>query len=309
MPPHMGHVGLCQVALSQCDQLTIFVCTREVEAILGVLRASWMKKLIPEAKIVHMHREIPQEPSEHPDFWTIWREAIREFHPEPIDVVFGSEEYIIRLAMELSAEPIIVDPDRLAFPVSGSGIRDNPMNYWSQIPGVVRSYYQKRVVMFGPESVGKSTLAKNLASAFGTGFVPEYGRAYDQYKESETWTELDFQKIASRQNAMRSAVSQTAGPILFEDTDPLLTAVWEIMLTGVSSTNLMQETPLADLYLLLDIDVHWENDGTRYFGDARRQEFMNLCLQVLEERCATFVVINGTWEERELKAVQIIQKL
>lgn len=256
-----------------------------------------------------MHREIPQEPLEHRDFWAIWRKTILEFHPEPIDAVFGSEEYINRLALELNAEPVIVDPERIAFPVSGAEVRENPKKVWSHIPGIIRSYYQKRVVTFGPESVGKSTLAKNLAQFFGTVYVPEYGRTYDQYSRGENWGAKDFQKIAARQRAIRSTVAQMAGPVLMEDTDPLLTAVWEIMLTGSSSAYLKQETPLADLYLLLDIDVPWEQDGTRYFDDDHRQKFMHLCLQILQERGANYEVISGTWEEREAKAVNFIRQL
>ena len=38
----------------------------------------------------------------------------------------------------------------------------------------------KRVVICGPESTGKSTLAKELASHFETDFVEEYAREYLQ---------------------------------------------------------------------------------------------------------------------------------
>ena len=39
-----------------------------------------------------------------------------------------------------------------------------------------------KVVLFGPESTGKSTLAKELASHFETDFVEEYAREYLQKK-------------------------------------------------------------------------------------------------------------------------------
>ena len=39
-----------------------------------------------------------------------------------------------------------------------------------------------KVVLFGPESTGKSTLAKELASHFKTDFVEEYAREYLQKK-------------------------------------------------------------------------------------------------------------------------------
>ena len=39
-----------------------------------------------------------------------------------------------------------------------------------------------KVVLFGPESTGKSTLAKELADHFKTDFVEEYAREYLQKK-------------------------------------------------------------------------------------------------------------------------------
>ena len=40
-----------------------------------------------------------------------------------------------------------------------------------------------RVILFGPESTGKSTLAKKLASHYGSTWVPEYLRDFtiDKY--------------------------------------------------------------------------------------------------------------------------------
>ena len=167
MPPHDGHVGICRAAMAQCDQLSVFLCSREVEPIPGHLRAAWLSSLLPDARIIHMHRDIPQEPRDHPEFWTIWRKAIFEHHPEPIDRVFGSEDYVIRLAAEIGGKPVLIDPERIAFPVSGTDVREDPVGNWAHVPGTVRPWYQKRVVTFGPESVGKSTLAARLGSIFG----------------------------------------------------------------------------------------------------------------------------------------------
>jgi nicotinamide riboside kinase len=39
-----------------------------------------------------------------------------------------------------------------------------------------------KVVLYGPESTGKSTLSKALAEHYKTAFVPEYARTYLQVK-------------------------------------------------------------------------------------------------------------------------------
>jgi NadR type nicotinamide-nucleotide adenylyltransferase len=308
MPPHSGHIGMCRAAREQCDVLSVLVCTRDVEPVPGHLRASWMRQLLPNANIIHLHRDIPQAPEEHPEFWSIWIEAIRELHPEPIDRVFGSEEYVLRLANELGAEPVLIDPDRLAFPISGTAVRLDPYSNWNHVPHAVRPWYQKRVIVFGPESVGKSTLAKFLAQYLNSPYVPEYGRTYDRYKLTSEWTAADFTRIAQGHSALRAAVSPCAGPILIEDTDPLLTSVWARMLTG-EAHNLESTTELGDLYLLLKTDVPWVNDGTRYFEREQRDRFYGLCREVLRRRTANFVEIGGSWSAREKMAILELDRL
>ncbi len=309
LPPHAGHAGLCRVAAAMCDRLSVLVCTRDVEPIPGHLRAGWMRALLPGARILHMHREIPQEPAEHPDFWRIWREAIAEHHPEPVHRVFGSEPYVVRLAQELGAEPVVVDPDRLAFPVSSTAVRDDPAGNWAHVPGPVRPWYQKRVVTFGPESVGKTILAARLAALLGSPHVPEYGRTYDRFRGGDDWGAQDFLNIADGHLAIRATVAESAGPILVEDTDPLLTSVWARMLTGEPLPELEEGTRLADLYLLLRTDIPWADDGTRYFGDGRRERFMELCREVLARRGARVVEIGGGWDEREAAAIAAVEAL
>lgn len=301
LPPHAGHLGLCRAAMAMCGRLAVLVCSHDAEPIPGVLRHAWMAAELPGADVIHMHRDIPQTPDEHPDFWPIWRAAIAEHVPGPIGRVFGSEPYVVRLAAELGAAPVVLDPDRLAFPVSGTLLRTDPATHWAHVPPSVRPWFQKRVVTFGPESVGKSTLAALLGAAAG-GHVPEYGRTYDRFRPPGDWGAGDFLRIAEGHLALRAALAPAAGPVLVEDTDPLLTAIWARMLTGAALPALEEGTRLADLYLLLGTDAPWVDDGTRYFGDGRRERFMALCRAVLAARGARVVEIGGGWAARESAA-------
>ena len=43
-----------------------------------------------------------------------------------------------------------------------------------------------RIVIYGPESTGKTTLAKSLAENYRTNWVPEFARAYLQNKWDST---------------------------------------------------------------------------------------------------------------------------
>jgi len=268
-----------------------------------------MMELLPGVTIVHHDQPVPQEPQDHPDFWEIWRNICLWAHPQPIDRVFGSETYVNRLAAELGAQPLVIDTARLAFPVSGTAVRSNPASVWRFVPGPVRPYFQKRVVLFGAESTGKSTLAEALARHFDTLYVPEYGRTYDANRTGGDWTPLDFKAIAQGHEALRAGMAPEAGYVLFEDTDPLLTRVWQEYLLGQAPLEEFGH-PLADLYLLLDVDMPWRDDGTRYQGDPQaRSSFHNRCRVLLDDVNANWHLVSGTGPERLTQCITAVERL
>lgn len=306
LPPHNGHVLLGDFARAYADEITILVCTLDRDPIPGKLRATWMRELFPTCRVLHLDRDVPQEPAEHPAFWAIWREIVREAHPEPIDFVFASEAYGHRLATELRAAFVPVDPLRLAAPVSGTRVRDNPFACWAHLPVPVRAHYVKTVCLFGPESSGKTTLATSLALHFNTTLVPEYGRTYTDTFGTDVAAD-DLQRIAIGHRAMTAAAKRHANKILICDTDPVLTAVWADMLLGQRPAELDIVAEPSDLYLLTDIDFPWIDDGTRYFADrAIRQRFFDLCRTELERRRLPYVVVAGTPEARLNAAVAAV---
>jgi NadR type nicotinamide-nucleotide adenylyltransferase len=265
-----------------------------------------MTELVPGARIVHLDRDVPQEPSDHPDFWDIWRGIVKEFHPEPVDFVFTSERYGDRLAAEAGARHVPFDPSRMAAPVSGNEVRDDPYRHWDYLPAPVRAHYAKSVCLFGPESTGKSSLARKLAAHYRTVAIPEYGRVY-----CETFgtycTADDLRAIVKGQGALEAAARRQANRLLILDTDRLMTALWADMLIGLRPPDLDAVERTADLYLLADIDIPWADDGTRYFpGEASRNRFYRICREELEKRGLPFVTIGGQGDDRLIAAIKAI---
>ena len=308
MPPHRGHLMLCDFARSYCDELTVLVCSRPGDPIDGALRYDWMRELVPGARIVHFAKDVPQEPSEHPGFWRIWREIIKSVHPESVDFVFTSEPYGGRLADELGARHVPFDPGRNAAPVSGSDVQRNPYLFWNYLPPPVRAHYVKTVCLFGPESTGKSTLAKRLAAHFHTIAAPEYGRTYCEIFGTYCKAD-DLRAIVKGQASLEFAAKRQAGPLLILDTDRLMTALWADMLIGVRPPDLDAVAQTADLYLLAEIDIPWADDGTRYFpGDSARQRFYRICREELEKRKLPFEIISGDRDARLKAAVDAVNR-
>jgi len=308
MPPHAGHLFMCDVAARVVDELTVLVCTRAQEPIEGALRAEWMRASVSAGvRVRHMHRDVPQEPADHPDFWSIWGAIIREFHPEPVDMVFGSEGYVVPLAQTVGASPFIVDAGRGAMPVSATAIRNDPTGHWGFVPPAVRPYYQKHICLMGPESTGKSTAAEQLARMHDTLYIPEYGRTYDAtMRTGQGWGEADFAAIIRGHAAMRAEIARRAGPMVFEDTDALQTLVWAEYLLGKRNR---AEALLADFvpathYLLLSPDVEWVDDGTRYAPDAEtRAWFFERCRAELTRRALPYDIVTGADHAERLRAM------
>ena len=191
MPPHLGHMLLCKFAQNYADELVIVVGSIDAEEAIipGRLRYEWMKKLFPDAKVVHLHENLPQQPNEHPDFWNLWKDALNRIIPAGYtpDLVFASESYASELASNWGARHVLVDPERHSIKISGTAVRNDPLENWDYLPHVVRPYFLKKVCIVGPESSGKSVLARDLAAHYGTTFVPEFAKGYILQR---TWKEL-----------------------------------------------------------------------------------------------------------------------
>ena len=306
MPPHAGHQLLCETAAALCDALTILVCWLPDDPIPGPLRLAWMSELCPTARVVGHGAVVPQEPHEHPDFWPIWRDIARAAHPEPVDLVFASEAYGGRLAIELGARFHPVDPARDGEPVSASAVRADPLGCWPHLPPPVRAHYARTICLHGPESVGKSTLAKALAATFDTLWAPEYGRTWcDQF--GIDLSAADLVTIAQTQEALAASLKRRCNRRLMLDTDPLMTAVWSDMLLGRRDPWFDDWRETADLYLLLDTDLPWADDGTRVFGGADdRARFLAGCRDELTRRGVRWASVTGSGDARIASALAAI---
>lgn len=306
MPPHAGHVLMCRTAAALVDELTILVCWLPDDPIPGEQRLAWMRELFPQCRVIGHGAPVPQTPEEHPGFWEIWRTLIREAHPEPIDTVFASEAYGERLASEVGARFHPVDPGREAVPVSASEIRADPWRHWRYIPEPVRPHYARTICLHGPESTGKSWLAPRLAQHFDTLMVPEYGRIWCETLGTEMVMD-DLLTIATTHDAMTRAALRQCNRRLILDTDPLMTAVWADMLFERRDPWFDAWQDTADLYLLLDIDLPWVDDGTRLFGMKNvRRRFFDLSQAELERRGVRWVLVGGEGEARLENAIAAI---
>ena len=86
-----------------------------------------------------------------------------------------------------------------------------------------------RIAIFGPESTGKTTLAKQLADYYQTAWVPEFARKYLQEKLDSgrgICDAKDMLPIAYGQTKLENERAAIANTYLFCDTNLMVTKVF-----------------------------------------------------------------------------------
>jgi NadR type nicotinamide-nucleotide adenylyltransferase len=309
MPPHLGHVYLFDFAQHYVDELAIVVDSLKNQPIPGELRYQWVREMFPDALVLHLAEDNPQEPAEDPEFWQIWHDSLTRILPFKPDYLFASEEYGWKLSEVMDAQFVPVDIDRTIMPVSGTAVCEDPLSNWQYLPRVVRPYFAKRVCIFGPESTGKSTLARKLAEHYASVFVPEYARTHIESRNGDISLD-DISMIARGQMASEDAIAFNANRVLFCDTDLVTTTIWSKWLFQSCPEWIEAEANQRqyDLYLVTDVDVPWVEDSVRYLPNERKS-FLDRCIEELEKRDRNYIVLSGNWEKRLTNAIAAVDEV
>jgi NadR type nicotinamide-nucleotide adenylyltransferase len=171
-----------------------------------------------------------------------------------------------------------------------------------------------KIVLFGPESTGKTTLSKLLASHYKTEWVPEYAREYLQDKwnlHQKTCESHDLIPIAIGQIKLENEAAKKANKILICDTDLLETMVYSLTYYGGSVDPKLEKAAIEntyDLYLLTSIDIPWEKDDLRDRPE-QRQEMFDAFERALVDYNRFYVLLTGDTISRFKKVVKVIDKL
>ncbi|MET0760256.1 MAG: DUF4301 family protein, partial [Flavobacterium sp.] len=170
-----------------------------------------------------------------------------------------------------------------------------------------------KIAIFGPESTGKTTLAKKLAEHYETVWAPEFARDYLQ----EKWNAA--QKICEPEDLMPIAIGQTklenealliANKYLFVDTCLLTTKVFSEMFYNFCDPILDKaaRNHQYDLFFLTDFDVPWEKDDLRDSPNDRESTF-DVFKKALIENNKSFITLSGDAKTRLKNAIARIDDL
>lgn len=171
-----------------------------------------------------------------------------------------------------------------------------------------------KVVLFGPESTGKTTLSGQLARHYNTVWAPEFARDYLQEKwnnERKKCEQEDLIKIAEGQIALENELARKADKVLICDTDLLETKVYSEEFYGGfvdAKLDIAAIENTYDVYFLTYIDTPWEADDLRDKPEERLEMF-NAFENALKKNNRPYILLKGDKETRLKKATEIIDGL
>lgn len=166
----------------------------------------------------------------------------------------------------------------------------------------------KKIAVVGPESTGKSTMSEQLAAYYNTVWVPEYAREYCENLTAPcTWQ--DEINMFRGQLELENRLLPQANKLLICDTTFITVKIWSDYTFGKSPQEVLDELPRHpyDFYLLMDIDLPWEEDPLRDFPHLR-EHFMAVWYAELQALNASYAKISGNDEVRFKNAVTAVNK-
>lgn len=129
-----------------------------------------------------------------------------------------------------------------------------------------------KIGIIGPESTGKSSLARYLANRYKGEYIPEYARAFVERKGT---TDVTYDELCDIAQHQIEELKNLSGELVFFDTELIVTKVWFDYAFGCVPEWLeeaIKRYPM-DVYLLTYPDLPWIPDKARSNGsDAIRKE-------------------------------------
>ena len=328
-PLHLGHIHAINYSATLCDKLYVVLCHSEEQDKKFFLdqglkpvpykeRLRWLLEVYQDIEHVYILTHDENHFKVYPHGWIDWSASIKKLIPERFNILFSSEKDYQEGFKKYfpECETCLIDPERNAVPISASQIRkEGIFKHWEKLPGVVRPYFAKKVVVVGTESCGKTTLVKYLAKKYNTSWVEEYGRIYTEkncFGREDLLVYDDYPKIAYTHKIEEEKALRTANKLVFIDTEAIITQYYCYLYEGKKHPLVDEIIKLQnyDMWLYLEPDVKWIDDGIRSQGTTDKRvsnnELLKSFIKSYLPAYTNVYYIKGSYNKRFQQVVDLI---
>lgn len=291
LPPTLGHAALIRYAaqIGRAAHIILAIQPDEPfreERIRAISDHIYDLNFHLNGRRVFFHlidKTLPQEPTPETEaeFYDMWAGFLKDFGAEKGDAIVASESYGYHLAEAIDGVFYPYDMNRDIVKVKATNVRDDLLWNWTEMMPEFSIQLQKRVTIFGAESTGKSTTARNVLWAYSDAPTTEWARQYLEVPEvGHKVTEAKMHAIWHGQAAYQRYATYVwevaSGPVIVHDTDLFSTlGYWRLdkSLPG-PPTNLIEEAKelKSDLYIITPSNIPFVPDPLRYGGDKRESD-------------------------------------
>jgi len=163
-----------------------------------------------------------------------------------------------------------------------------------------------RVAFTGPESSGKSTLAKAVSETLSGTYIEEFARTYLE----EQGPDYDIDDLDIMANGHLESIQNTSDELQLVDTDFIMFKIWSEYKYDAATplTHRLVSENWFNLHVLCAPDIPWEPDELRENPDDRDALFLQY-VETLEKLRKPYIIVEGSTDKRLKKVEEAIRQL
>ena len=160
----------------------------------------------------------------------------------------------------------------------------------------------KSLIITGPESTGKTTIAEYLSRALKIQLIEEYSRNYLEATQGK----YEYDDIKTMAKEAYSIINELSTNKIIQDTDIITYKIWSTIKYNKSSNWIDERIKnlLPNLYLLCYPDIPWIDDPLRE-SQHERHDLFRKYEQTLINHKLPYFIISGNKEVRLQTALNL----